>query len=96
MQGIDPDADIYTAREPTQSLYIDETWYELLDEEEWAKMIARMEKGLSPSDQVEVDPATGVVLSTTGSKSEASAAASQVVTDGSRRAVNTREPEEDE
>ena len=96
MQGIDPDTDIYTAREPTQSLYIDETWYELLDEEEWAKMIARMEKGLSPSDQVEVDPATGVVLSTTGSKSEASAAASQVVTDGSRRAVNTREPEEDE
>ena len=46
--------------------------------------------------EFEVDPATGVVLSTTGSKSEASAAASQVVTDGSRRAVNTREPEEED
>ncbi|MBQ9042703.1 MAG: LCP family protein [Eggerthellaceae bacterium] len=96
MQGLDPDTDIYTAREPTYSLYIDSTWYEVLDEDEWAKMIDRMDRGLSPSDTVEVDPATGVLLSTTGSKSEASAAAQTVSVEEGARAVNTRDPEAEE
>ena len=97
MQGIDPATDIYTAREPTESLYIDETWYELLDEDEWAKMLSRMEQGLSPSDKIEVDEATGVVLSTTGDAQAAADAVSNATSaNGGKRAVNTRDPEEDE
>lgn len=97
MQGLDPATDIYTAREPTESLYINDTWYELLDKQEWAKMIARMDKGLPPSEKVEVDEATGVALATTGDAQAAAAAANSAASSGGeRRAVNTRDPEEDE
>ena len=67
MQGLDTENDIYTGREPTQSLYLDDVWYELLDEEEWQKMVSRMEQGLPPSENTEIDDATGVTLSTAGS-----------------------------
>ena len=67
MQGIDPSNDIYTAAEPTTSLYLDDVWYEILDEEEWSKMIARMDQGLPPREVTEIDDATGVALSTAGS-----------------------------
>ena len=66
MQGIDPSNDIYTAAEPTTSLYLDDVWYELLDEDEWAKMVARMDQGLPPKENTEIDDATGVALSTAG------------------------------
>lgn len=66
MQGIDPNADIYTAMEPTQSAYIDETWYEYLDEDAWSEMIKRMDQGLPPVNKTEIDDATGTVLSTGG------------------------------
>lgn len=65
-QGIDPDADIYTAMEPTTSAYIDDIWYEFLDEATWSEMISRMEQGLPPVNKNEVDDATGVILSTGG------------------------------
>lgn len=66
MRGIDPAADIYTAMEPTVSEYVDDVWYERLDEEAWQKMISRMDEGLAPVDKNEVDDATGTVLSTSG------------------------------
>ena len=65
-QGIDPDADIYTAMEPTTSAYIDDIWYEYLDEAAWQEMISRMDQGLAPVNKNEVDDATGVILSTGG------------------------------
>ena len=65
-QGIDPDADVYSAMEPTTSAYIDETWYEYLDSATWREMISRMDQGLPPVNKTEVDDATGVILSTGG------------------------------
>ena len=66
MQGINPDEDIYTAMEPTASAYIDDTWYEYLDEAAWKEMIKRMDQGLPPVNKTEIDDATGTVLSTGG------------------------------
>ena len=66
MQGINPDEDIYTAMEPTVSAYIDDTWYEYLDEAAWKEMIKRMDQGLPPVNKTEIDDATGTVLSTGG------------------------------
>ena len=65
-QGVDPEKDIYTAMEPTTSAYIDEIWYEYLDEAEWKQMVARMDQGLPPVNKTEIDDRTGVVLSTGG------------------------------
>ncbi len=65
-QGIDPSADVYTAMEPTVSEYINETWYEHLDEAAWKEMIARMDQGLPPVNKTEIDDRTGTVLSTGG------------------------------
>lgn len=65
-QGVDPDADIYTAMEPTTSAYIDDVWYEYLDQDAWDEMIKRMDQGLAPVNKTEIDDATGVILSTGG------------------------------
>ncbi len=65
-QGINPDTDIYTAMEPTTSAYIDETWYEYLDEASWKEMISRMDQGLPPVNKTEIDDRTGTILSTGG------------------------------
>lgn len=66
-KDIDPNADIYTAMEPTTSAYINDTWYEYLDEEAWQEMIKRMDQGLPPVNKTEIDDRTGTVLSTGGS-----------------------------
>ena len=65
-KDVDPDADIYTAMEPTTSAYINDTWYEYLDEDAWKEMIARMDQGLPPVNKTEIDARTGTVLSTGG------------------------------
>lgn len=65
-KGMDPAKDMYTAMEPTTSAYIDETWYEYLDEAAWKEMISRMDQGLPPVNKTEIDDRTGTVLSTGG------------------------------
>ena len=82
MRGIDVENDIYSAMEPTTSEYINETWYEHLDETAWKEMMSRVDQGLPPTEEDEVDAATGTVLASAGdggsasSKSSASANAS--------------------
>lgn len=65
-QGVNPDTDIYTAMEPTTSAYINETWYEYLDEASWKEMVSRMDQGLPPVNKTEIDERTGTILSTGG------------------------------
>ena len=65
-QGLDPDTDMYTAMEPTVSAYVDDVWYEYLDEAYWKEMISRMDQGLPPVNKTEIDDRTGTILSTGG------------------------------
>ena len=65
-KDMDPAADLYTAMEPTTSAYINDVWYEYLDEPAWKEMIARMDQGLPPVNKTEIDDRTGTVLSTGG------------------------------
>ena len=48
MRGIDVENDIYSAMEPTTSEYINETWYEHLDETAWKEMMSRVDQGCRP------------------------------------------------
>lgn len=54
--GMDPENDIYTGMEPTTAKYINETWYELCDTTAWRKMMRRVDQGLPPTEEGDVDP----------------------------------------
>ena len=75
LQGLDPDTDIYTAMEPVTSEYRQEDagWYTRTNETEWKKMMQRMDAGLPPSEEAQVDEYTGTVLATSGDGANSSA-----------------------
>lgn len=67
LNGMDVSKDLYSAMEPTTSLYIDgDGWYEINSLDEWKAMMARVDQGLPPTEDVEIDEASGTVLATTG------------------------------
>ena len=67
MRGLDPEKDIYTAMEPTTSSYINGGWYEYLDAKAWKTMMSRVDQGLPPTEEDEIDATSGTVLASTGS-----------------------------
>lgn len=66
MRGLDPSKDIYSAMEPTESEYRNDTWYEKLDVDGWNAMMNRMKQGLPPTEESEVDELNGTVLASVG------------------------------
>lgn len=66
LQGLDPSQDIYSAMEPTESEYRNDTWYEKLDTKAWNTMMNRVKQGLPPTEQDEVDELNGTVLASAG------------------------------
>ncbi len=76
MRGMDVSTDFYTAMEPTTSEYVDNVWYEHLDKVAWQKMMQRVEQGLSPTEEDEVDAATGTILASAGDGGKASSGSS--------------------
>lgn len=65
MQGMSTDS-IYTASMPKTSKYVNELWYDFVYQDEWEEMMQRMDQGLPPSAEAEVDEATGIVISSGG------------------------------
>ncbi|MDO4498517.1 MAG: LCP family protein [Coriobacteriaceae bacterium] len=65
-RGIDVQESIYTASMPTHSEYIDELWYEVVDEKAWKTMMDRVDSGLPPSEESVVDERAGVTLANSG------------------------------
>lgn len=66
MMGIDVDQNVYTAAVPTESVYENNIWWEVVKDDEWRTMMERVEQGLSPTEETVVDQATGVTLSSAG------------------------------
>lgn len=66
MQGLDPATDIYSAMEPTTSAYVGGIWYEFNNTEAWRAMMARVDKGLPPTEEDIIDDVSGTVLASTG------------------------------
>lgn len=67
LNGMNVSTDLYTAMEPTTSVYIDgDGWYELNDLENWRKMMGRVNQGLPPTEEAIVDDASGTILATNG------------------------------
>ncbi len=80
-QGVDAQSSIYTASMPTYSEYVDELWYEIIDEPEWWAMMDRVEQGLPPTESTEIDYVTGTVLANAGDESDGSGNA-EITKDG--------------
>ena len=60
MRGLNVDTDVYSAMTPTGGYLIDGIWYELVDEEQWVKMMERTRAGLPPYDEDDVDYSQGI------------------------------------
>lgn len=72
MRGIDASTDIYTAVVPTTSEYEDDVWYEVVNEDEWKAMMKRVDAGLPPTAEDEIDDLTGTVFASAGTGALAS------------------------
>lgn len=66
MRGMDASNSIWTATMPTEPVYENKIWYNIIDYAAWRSMMARVDAGLAPTEADEIDPVTGVVISSTG------------------------------
>lgn len=87
MQGLDTDTSMYSATMPTESVYEDSLWYEKVVTSEWKTMMSRVDQGLSPTAESEVDPLTGTVLASSGDGSTSSSTSSSTSTSKSGKIV---------
>lgn len=60
MRGINLSKDVYSGMEPTNSEYVNDTWYEICDTEAWQEMMTRVNQGLSPYSDESQDVTRGV------------------------------------
>ena len=66
MQGLDPETDIYSAMEPAEGVYEDGVWWTVTLEDEWRKMMERVDAGLPPTESGQIDEKTGTIIATAG------------------------------
>ena len=60
MKDLNTDDDIYAGQLPTVSEYIDDVWYEEIDNVSWAKMMSRVKAGKPPYENDDEDFTAGV------------------------------------
>ena len=87
-QNFDVDTSFYTGQTPTESQYVNEIWYEFLDEDGWAEMMERVDSGLPPYSDESQDFTHGVAGSIGVSSSDSS--------DSDKGDEKAEEPEVDE
>ena len=80
MKGLNTDTGIYSAMEPTTSKLVNGTWYEYVNEKEWQTMMQRVDQGLPPTAEDEIDEKNGTVLASTGDKAGATSNTSSTTT----------------
>lgn len=73
-KGFDTATGMFTAQFPTESQYIDDLWYEVTMDADWASMRSRLDQGLPPVEGSVIDEATGTVMATSGDEAAQQAA----------------------
>ncbi|MCF0231700.1 MAG: LCP family protein [Enterococcus sp.] len=74
-KDFDASKDFYSAMEPTEGVYQNGAWYEVLNQDKWNKMLKRTDQGLPPLDATVVDD-NGAILSTAGDQASNSSSSS--------------------
>lgn len=67
-EGLDTENNLWTGNMPTESIYEDDLWYEIILEPEWQNMMERVKAGLPPTEDSYVDPLSGTVLANAGNQ----------------------------
>ena len=67
-QGFDMSTNMFSGMEPTNSKYVNDTWYEICDTANWRKMMTRVNQGLSPYENEDEDVTRGVAGAGTATK----------------------------
>lgn len=67
-QGFDMSTNMFSGMEPTNSKYVNDTWYEICDTANWRKMMTRVNQGLSPYESEDEDITRGVAGAGTATK----------------------------
>ena len=73
MIGIDVSNNVYTASVPTTSVYENDIWWEIVDENAWQTTMDRVKQGLSPTEETQIDEASGATMSSAGGGGSANA-----------------------
>ena len=60
MKDLDTDNDVYAGQLPTISEYIDDIWYEEVDQQAWIKMMGRVNSGMPPYESDDEDFTAGI------------------------------------
>ena len=66
MRGMDPSTSLWSATLPTEAVYEDKVWYNIILEKPWKAMMDRVNAGLSPTEETVIDEATGIAMSSAG------------------------------
>lgn len=66
MIGMDVSNNVYTAAVPTTSVYENDIWWEEVDVSAWEEMMDRVKQGLSPTEETQIDEASGATMSSAG------------------------------
>jgi LCP family protein required for cell wall assembly len=70
-KDLDTDNDIYSARCPTTSEYINGVWYEVVDDDAWQTMMERTDNGEDPYEEGQSDETEGIAgTATSGTTSD--------------------------
>ena len=89
-QGFDMNTNMFSGMEPTNSKYVNDTWYEICDTKGWQKMMTRVNQGLSPYEIEDEDITLGVAGAGTATKSaDGSTSASDAATSSSETSAET-------
>ncbi len=85
LRGMDVDEDIYSAMEPTTAEYVNNTWYENVDQAAWDEMMRRVDQGLPPTEETEIDPNSGAIMANAGDGTVDTSGANEGDSSSSRR-----------
>lgn len=58
--GFNPETSMYSGMEPTNSKFVNNTWYEICDTKAWQAMMKRVNQGLSPYSDSKQDATIGL------------------------------------
>ncbi len=66
-KDLDVENNVYSGMEPTSGYYVNETWYEKIDEASWQSMMERVKQGLAPYADDSSDQTSGYIGTMAGS-----------------------------
>ena len=78
-QGMDSSRDLYTASMPTESMIVDEIWYDIIVEDKWREMMNRVRAGMPPTAENDIDKLTGAIMANAGGEVPANEMQANVV-----------------